>query len=153
MKSAFVRPRQDSAGIVHRSIFLFLIASCAALSAHIQAAPAESGAGDEFFGLAPVMKNPLPVLPPRVQEGSLTCWSTCAEMVMEFLAGRVRQCHQADPPLPGDPSDCCAENYVFQLSSCDFASLPNFPLSVLSCEFRFESPLCGEGIATEITTV
>src|ERR1043166_6667025 len=55
----------------------------------------EAGAGVET-GEPPDTSNPLPVIS-RAQEGYYSCWSTCAEMVMEFLeAGRIRQCEQAN---------------------------------------------------------
>src|SRR5262245_50417554 len=51
--------------------------------------------------------NPLPVTRYH-QEGIYSCWSTCGEMIMDWVGGvRVRQCEQADPPFFGEDSMCC----------------------------------------------
>jgi hypothetical protein len=74
-------------------------------------------------------QNPLPVMGIK-QEGYYSCWSTCAEMIMQFHGRVVHQCTQANAVFTG-PFDCCNPagnpNGVLSLSpDCDNPSSPQF---------------------------
>jgi len=97
-----------------------------------------------------LVSNTLDVLP-IAQEGALTCWSACAEMIMYYHTGdHIRQCQQADPPSPGHPSECCDGSYNLILGECDHTGLPNFPKWGFMAEFRNANPLTWEEVKDEI---
>ena len=73
----------------------------------------------------PPFSNPLKVTP-RDQEALYSCWSTCAEMIMETIGGeRVRQCQQSSRIFN---SSCCnARNELDTGYFCDQPHEPDFP--------------------------
>jgi hypothetical protein len=91
--------------------------------------------------------NPLPVTP-RKQEGYFSCWSTSAEMIMEFIGGeRVRQCDQAGSAL----GSCCdAKGNLIRGGDCDSPSLPDFGAWGYEAEHQFGKPLTWAEIQKEI---
>jgi len=91
--------------------------------------PADSGfpqddvsPASRFIILGP--HNPLPVVP-REQEGFYSCWSTSAEMIMEYLGRHVSQCEQAS--RAGDNSLwCCEGGRLKHHPDCDEPNYPDF---------------------------
>jgi hypothetical protein len=86
-------------------------------------------------------QNRLPVVP-LVQEGYYTCWSTCAEMITDFIGEGIRQCQQASLPNPataagiGLASCCDTDGKVVQHPDCDFPSYPDFERWGYACQVR-----------------
>lgn len=73
----------------------------------------------------PKQQNPLPV-EPLSREGSLSCWSTCGQMIMKYIGGiDVRQCCQSSRALINRP---CCDSVVTLPSNgeCDVDGYPNF---------------------------
>jgi len=92
------------------------------------------------------LSNPLPVTP-RPQEGGYSCWSTCAEMIMEFLGRRVRQCEQAS--AHGDLSVwCCVNNELRR--ECDAPNYPDFERWGFNSTNQFPNALTWDQVVTEI---
>ena len=86
-------------------------------------------------------------------EGFYSCWSTSAEMIMQYVGNiRVRQCDQADPPLPGDPSICCDSSTTldFLRPDCDFPYLPEYYRWGFLFERTYHRPLTWERVKEEI---
>lgn len=92
--------------------------------------------------------NPLPVIP-REQEGFYSCWSTSAEMIMEFLGRRVRQCHQSSRP-----SDtgfwCCEAQSLNRHPDCDAPGHPDFERWGFDYEMRPQQALTWSEVQNEI---
>jgi Peptidase_C39 like family len=84
----------------------------------------ENTAGSRFIILGP--QNPLPVVP-RKQQGFYSCWSTSAEMIMDYLGRHVTQCEQAS--RPGDSELWCCEGQgelKYHTLGCDEPGYPDF---------------------------
>lgn len=94
--------------------------------------------------------NPLPVVP-RIQEGFYSCWSTSAEMIMEFLGRHVRQCEQASRAEDTGFWCCDGERLLNRHPDCDSPDYPDFA----RWGFKFEertplTPLSWPDVVNEI---
>jgi hypothetical protein len=108
----------------------------------------QPGDQDVFLILGP--ENPLQVVP-RMQEGYYTCWSTSAEMIMDFLGRHVRQCEQAAVPGTTASSCCGSDGLIVQHPDCDFPHFPEFERWGFTCKTRPASqPLSWDDIVKEI---
>jgi hypothetical protein len=108
----------------------------------------EQTAGSKFIVLQD--RNPLPVVP-RLQEGFYSCWSTSAEMIMDFLGRHVRQCEQAS--RPGDDSLwCCTEQeeLKYHRLDCDDPNYPDFERWGFTARMQAPQPLGWEQLKYEI---
>jgi hypothetical protein len=84
----------------------------------------------------PTRENPLKVTAFE-REGALSCWSTCGEMIMDYIGGiRVRQCCQSSRLLYNSQPCCDPSGNLPSLGVCDKDGYPDF----LTWKFYFGSP-------------
>src|ERR1051325_4776076 len=74
----------------------------------------------------PKADNPL-LATPFGREGALSCWSTCGEIIMDYIGGiRVRQCCQSTRAL-SKTLDCCDSTGSLPANGdCDKDGYPDF---------------------------
>ena len=107
----------------------------------------------ELPGLKPTLipgKNSLSVVP-RCQEGYYSCWSACAEMILQYLDGAdVRQCDQSNQSF--QRLDCCGGHHLLvQGPHCDTAWFPDFEQWGYDYRYRPDDPLSWTEITGEIS--